>query len=74
MKRVAVNGNERHPTGAEYLLEAQLAEIGSVEVGEAVIVFLDGEPDIEADAIVEFFPGWGSGWFGRRTSEWRRSK
>ena len=71
MKRMAVSGADRHPTGAECLSDGSLAVAGDVEIGEAIIVFLEDEPEIEADAVVEFFLGWGSGWFGRRTSEWR---
>jgi len=74
VKRVAVNGNDRHPeTGAEYLIDGPLAAQGGVDVGEAIVVFLEDEPNIEADAIVEFWSGWGSGWFGRRTGEWRNT-
>ncbi|WP_296167656.1 hypothetical protein [uncultured Brevundimonas sp.] len=72
IKRVAVSGADRHPeTGAEYLLESSLQAQGGLEVGETIIVFLIDEPEIEADAVVRFFPGWGSGWFGLRTCEWR---
>ncbi|MGQ2989876.1 MAG: hypothetical protein ACT6RC_08970 [Brevundimonas sp.] len=40
MKRLAISGADRHPDGGEYLIEHVLSDVGGVQVGEPVILYL----------------------------------
>ncbi|WP_298162838.1 hypothetical protein [Brevundimonas sp.] len=70
MKRIAVTGADRDPSGAHFLVEAALAACGGVVVGERIVIFLIDEP-LECEAIVQTYPGWEPHLFGREAGQWK---
>ncbi|KQW83742.1 hypothetical protein [Brevundimonas sp. Root1279] len=73
MKRIAVTGADRDPTGAHHLLDDFVAAVGGVAEGERVIIYLCAEP-LECDAVVVLSPHWPAYYFARSEGDWRTSE
>ncbi|WGM47629.1 hypothetical protein KOAAANKH_02509 [Brevundimonas sp. NIBR10] len=73
MKRIAVSGADRDPSGAHHLSDDAIKSAGGVEIGERIVIFLVDEP-LECDAVVQSFAGWEPHLFGREIGLWREPR
>ena len=73
MKRIAITGADRDPSGAHHLHEDRIAEVGGVVEGERIIIYLCDEPQ-ECEAVVVRSPDWPSHLVAREDGSWRTSQ